>query len=67
MQTRKRTGTKHRCDDASNMNNLNRLIMEYNNLICYFFCGAGGAREYVVVLLGGEQVAVKPRVYVQAR
>ena len=25
--------------------------MEYNNLICYFFCGgAGGAREYVVLV-----------------
>ena len=24
--------------------------MEYNNLICYFFCGAEGAREYVVLV-----------------
>ena len=41
--------------------------MEYNdNLICYFFwCGAGGAREYVGGG-SGEVVAVEkpPRVYV---
>ena len=32
--------------------------MEYNNLICYFLCGAGGAREYGLVLVRWKNPAV---------